>query len=362
MFFLSEPHCRNRDQSNIWSPKEKLDSSNDAGKRTLAFRGWPTNFSSELSNWRLWAWDILLYTCWIIVSSCFLPGINAFFIFVPFLSQCQAKCLEAHCVSLGLRIAMLEVLRLRPLSSILEPPLFSLGLLRRMMDDKDWLNTENYGQQRNWSWNCFEDSKIYIDQLKKLSTQFNTQFALRLCVGHRQHFKRIHLLQEHRWSHKVRTRRCCRHVLDLEEGCILIGCTSDHLLLSSTSEIFEVKMWKNPEDLRIFSNFHTPQGYRSQKISDLPTFNFILHLFVLLNPVTSWCNLARDLSSQKLPKGESDYIVIWMCVCINIIYIYFLSLSSLNLSELISLCRVSLSSLRRNDKWRKSEHLIHEVN
>ena len=62
---------------------------------------------------------------------------------------------------LGLRIAMLEVLRLRPRSSILEPLWFGLGLLRRMMDDKDWLNTENFGQQRNWSWNCFYDSKIY---------------------------------------------------------------------------------------------------------------------------------------------------------------------------------------------------------
>ena len=66
---------------------------------------------------------------------------------------------------------------------------------------------------------------------------------------------------------------------------------------------------KNPEDLMIFSNFHTPQGYRSQIFSDLPTFNFILlHLFVLLNPVTSWCNLARDLSSQNLQREKTSQL------------------------------------------------------
>jgi len=83
----------------------------------------------------------------------------------------------------------------------------------------------------------------------------------------------------------------------------------------------------------------------------------------------------QEIFQVQTSKGRKtrNYIVIWMCVyqyylCIYIIYvsilfiIYLLSFSSLNLSELKSLCRVSLSSLRRNDKWRKSEHLIHEAN
>ena len=99
---------------------------------------------------------------------------------------------------------------------------------------------------------------------------------------------------------------------------------------------------KNPEDLMIFSNFHTPQGYRSQMISDLPTFNFILlYLFVLLNPVTSWRNLARDLSSPNLQREKDSQLHSDMnvCVCVSILfmYIYYLCINIIYYISLVIL-------------------------
>ena len=90
------------------------------------------------------------------------------------------------------------------------------------------------------------------------------------------------------------------------------------------------------------------------QISDLPTFNFILHILLHLFVWTLWPLGAtwQEIFQVKTSKGRKprNYIVIW----------YILSLSSLNLWELIFVHRVSLS--RRNVKWRKSEHFIHEAN